>query len=188
MKGLILLACAACSLSPGLALAEMRYSFVEGNIVDVELDGPGNIDGDGLELSGAYSFDERFFALGRWQDQDLDFGLDGRLLELGAGLHHTLGERIDFVATLTYLDFEVDARTRSANDDGLAVGAGIRARVAQQVEVDAGLKLIDSDNAGTDSAITLGGRYYVRDNMAFTATADLGDNADTLKIGFRFEF
>lgn len=188
MKGLTLLASAACLLAPGLALAEMNYSFVEGSIVDVELDGPGNIDGDGLEIAGSYAFDKRFFVLGRWQDQDFDFGIDGRLIELGAGLHHSLGETIDFVATLTYLDLEVDAGNASADNDGIAISGGIRARLAEQFEVDAGLKLVDSDNSGTDSALMLGGRYYFRDNMAVTAGADFGDDADSLKIGFRLEF
>lgn len=188
MKGLTLLASAACLLAPGLALADMRYNFVEGSIVDVELDGPGNVDGDGLEIAGSYALDERFFVLGRWQDQDFDRGVDGRLIELGAGLHHALSDTIDFVATLTYLDLELDAGNASADDDGIAIAGGIRARLAEQFEVDAALKLIDSDNSGTDSTLMLGGRYYFRDTMAVTAGMDFGDDADTLKIGFRLEF
>lgn len=187
MKGLTLIA-SACLLAPAAAFAEMNYSFVEGSIVDFELDGPGNVDGDGLEIAGAFELDDRFFVLGRYQDLDLDFGIDGRYYELGAGLHHSLSETVDFVATLTYFDSELDNGVNSADDDGLGIGGGIRAELSPDWQVDAGIKLVDTDASGTDSVLAFGGRYYLRENMAISAAADFGDDADSLKIGFRYEF
>jgi hypothetical protein len=187
MKGLTLIA-SACLLAPGAAFAQMSYTFVEGSLVDIELDGPGNVDGDGIEIAGAYEIDDRFFVLGRWQDQDLDLGIDGRLIELGAGLHYALNETVDFVATLTYFDAELDAGNLSADDDGLGISGGVRAQLAPEWEVEAGLKLVDTNDSGTDSAFSFGGRYYLKENMAVAAAADFGDDADTIKTGFRLEF
>lgn len=187
MKGLTLLA-SACLLAPAAAFAEMNYSFVEGSIVDLELDGPGDIDGDGIEIAGAFELDDRFFVLARYQDLDFDLGIDGRYYEFGAGLHHALSDTVDFVATLTYFDSELDGGGASADDDGLGIGGGIRAELSPDWQVEAGIKLVDTDASGTDSVLVLGGRYYLKPNMAISAGADFGDDADSLKIGFRYEF
>jgi opacity protein-like surface antigen len=189
MKRMIFLSSALCMLAPSALLADMRYNTFDASFVDVEIDGgPANVDGDGIELGGSYELNDKFFLFGRWQDQDLDFGIDGRLLEIGAGLHHPLSATMDFVGTLSYLDTELNAGNLSADDSGLTVGGGIRARVADAVEIDASLKLIDFDDSGSDTGVTLGGRYYFSEKMAVGVGIDLSDNADTLRIGFRGEF
>lgn len=189
MKRMIYLGSVLCSLAPSAVLADLRYNAFDANFVDIEIDsGRTNVDGDGIELGGSYELNDKFFLLGRWQDQDLDFGIDGRVLEIGAGLHHPLSETMDFVGTLSYLDTELDAGNLSADDSGLAIGGGIRARVAEAVEIDASLKLIDFDDSGSDTGVTLGGRYYFSDTMAVGVGLDFSDDADTLRIGFRAEF
>ena len=74
------------ALLPSASFAEMNYSKVELQFIDVELDGPfANVDGDGFAISGAYELDDKLFLLGEWQDQNFDFGIDGTQYELGAG-------------------------------------------------------------------------------------------------------
>jgi long-subunit fatty acid transport protein len=128
------------------------------------------------------------FLLGEWQDQSLDFGIDGRMIELGAGLTHAFTPDLDFVGTLSYIDAEVEAGGFSADDDGLALGGGIRSRVGTSFEVDAGLKFVDFDESGSDTGFSFGGRYYFTEKMAVSLGADFNDNADTLHLGFRAEF
>ena len=189
MKRLILLGSILCSLAPTTLLAQMSYNAFDVSFVDIELDGNRvNVDGDGFEIGGSFELNDKFFLFGTWQEQNLDFDVDGRELELGAGLHHPLGETVDFVATLSYIDAEVDAGAYSASDDGLALGGGIRARLAESFEVDASLKLVDFDDSGSDTGFSFGGRWYFDDNMAITGGADFFDNADVLHIGFRAEF
>jgi len=170
----------------------MSYNAFDASyVLDVEIDSDRanvNVDGDGFEIGGSFELNDKFFLLGKWQEQNLDFGVDGRALELGAGLHHPLNETLDFVATLSYIDAEVEVGNFSADDDGLGVGAGIRARVAESFEIDAGLKLIDFDDSGSETGFSFGGRWYFADTMAITARADYADNVDTLSIGFRAEF
>jgi hypothetical protein len=189
MKRIALIGSILCSLAPSAAFAQMRYSAFDASYIDVELDGGiTNVDGDGFEIGGSYELNDKIFLLGKWQDQSLDFGIDGRAIELGAGLHHPLGETVDFVATLTYIDLEVELGNITADDDGLAIGGGIRARVAESFEVDAGLKLVDLDSSGSDTGFNFGGRWYFNETMAIGAAAEFNDNADTLRIGFRAEF
>jgi hypothetical protein len=188
MKRTALFGAVLAAFGPGLAFADMNYTKFEISMLDVELDSPGNVDGDGFALGGSYELNEKIFLLGEWQDQSLDFGIDGRSLEVGAGYTHGFSDKLDFVGTLSYVDAELKSVNFTADDDGLALGGGIRTRIAQSVELDAGLKYVDFDEAGNDTGFSVGGRYYFNDSMALGGTADFNDNADTLRVSFRWEF
>jgi hypothetical protein len=199
MRRIALFGSLLCSLAPTALLAQtsvdggsqMSYSaFDVSYLVDVEIDGGGggNADGDGFEFGGSYSLNDKFYLLGSWQEQSLDFGIDGRQLELGGGFHTPLGNTVDFVATLSYIDAEIEVGNFSADDDGLALGGGVRARLSDSFELGANLKLIDFDESGSDTGYTVGGRWFFVDNMAITASADFFDDVDVLRVGFRAEF
>jgi len=188
MKSVSLLgALLAFALAPYAAFAEMSYSGFELSFVDVDLDNV-NVNGDGFEIGGSYELNDKFFLLGEWQDQNLDFGIDGRAIELGAGLHHPLAANLDFVGTLSYIDTQLDVGNVSADDDGLALGGGIRTTFGKTFQLDAMLRYVDYDNAGSDTGIRVNGRWYFTDRMAVLFGTDLNDNADTLRVGFRAEF
>lgn len=188
MKRSLLVGSLLAALAPGAAFAEFTYSNVEVNFIDVELDGPANVDGDGFEVSGSYDMSERLFLFGEWQDQSFDFGIDGKSLEFGAGLKHQISPDLDFVGTLSFVDTEVEFGGFSAEDDGLALGGGIRSRLGDSFELDAHLRWVDFDESGSDTGIGVTGRYYFTDSLAVTFGTDMFDNADTLRVGFRAEF
>lgn len=196
MKRIALFGSLLCLLAPTALLAQasvdsgsqMSYSAFDASyLVDVEIDGT-NIDGDGFEFGGSYSLNDKFYLLGSWQEQSFDQGIDGRQLELGGGFHTPLGNTVDFVATLSYLDAEIESNFGSADDDGLALGGGVRARLSDSFELGANLKLIDFDQSGSDTGYTVGGRWFFADSMAITASADFFDDVDVLRVGFRAEF
>jgi hypothetical protein len=188
MKRTALCGAILAALTPNLVLAEMNYTNFEVSFIDVELGQNSNVDGDGFELAGSYELNDRIFLFGEWQDQSLDFGIDGRSLEIGGGMAHSFSDKLDFVGSLSYVDAEVKVGSLTADDDGLALGGGIRSRVAESVELDASLKFVDFDQAGSDTGMSIGGRYYFNPSMALGASADFNDNADTLRVGFRWEF
>ena len=90
-----------------------------------------------VRVGGSYELNDQIHVFGSWQDQSLDFGIDGRSLELGAGYPHGFSDKLDFVGTLSYVDAEVKLGNQTADDDGLALGGGIRSRVGESVELDA---------------------------------------------------
>ena len=188
MKRTVLFGALMAAFVPGVVLADMNYTKFDVSLIDVELDGPFEVDGDGFALGGSFELNDRLHLFGEWQDQSLDFGIDGRSLEVGAGITHGFSDTLDFVGTLSYLDAEVKAGNVTADDDGLALGGGIRSRVGNSFEVDAMLKYVDFDESGSDTGFLVGGRYYFNDSMALGASADFNDNADTLRVGFRWEF
>jgi len=167
---------------PGLALADMNYTSLEVDYLDLDADG--GVNGDGFQIGGSWELNDQFHLFGSWQDQSYDGGFDGETLEIGGGWNHGFSDTLDFVATLSLLDAEIE----DFSDDGLALGGGIRSRLGESFELDAGLKYVDFDESGSDTGISVGGRYYFNDSMALGASLDSYDDADTLRLGFRWEF
>jgi len=167
---------------PGLALADMNYTNFEIDYLDLDADS--GVNGDGFQIGGSWELNDQFHLFGSWQDQSFDGGFDGETLEVGAGWNHGFSDTLDFVGTLSLVDSEIE----SFSDDGLALGGGIRSRLGESFELDAGLKYVDFDESGSDTGISVGGRYYFNDSMALGASLDSYDDADTLRLGFRWEF
>lgn len=174
---------------PGAVLADMNYTNFEIGYVDADLDSSfANIDGDGFGLSGSYEIQDNLFVFGQLDELSYDADIDATTYEIGLGLAHAFNEDLDFVGSISYVDAEFDVGPVKVGDDGFALGAGIRSRVAASVEVDAGLRFVDLDQSGSDTGLRLSGRYYFTPSMAASLGADLNDGADTMRLGFRAEF
>jgi hypothetical protein len=182
MKRIALFAAIAAFCAPSALLADMNYTNLEVDYLD--LDGDAGVNGDGFEIAGSWELNDSFHLFGSWQDQSYDGGFDGETLEVGGGWNHSFSDTLDFVGTLSLMDAEIE----DFSDDGLALGGGIRSRLGESFELDAGLKYVDFDESGSDTGLSVGGRYYFNDSMALGASLDSFDNADTLRLGFRWEF
>jgi opacity protein-like surface antigen len=178
---------AALLILPALSQAEFNYTTAEANyLLDVEFDG--DLDGDGLGIGGSYEIAESFFIFGSYEDFDLDFDINGDWLELGGGYFHELNEDLDFVATVSYVDVELSSNFGSADDDALGLGGGIRAKLADSLEVDAMLEYYDFDEGDSDTSLELRGRYYFSPEFAVQLKMNLGADIETIAIGVRGEF
>jgi hypothetical protein len=163
------------------------YTFVEGGIVNTEVEvGPIDVDGDGFGVNGSFRITDNVHFLAGYSDQDYDFGIDGNTLSAGVGLNMGINEDLDFVANLSYIDAEIDTPFGSAGEDGYGVGAGIRARAGEKVEIDAGLNYVDLDES--DTVLSVGGRYYFNDSFALTGGLSDADAGLSWSIGLRAEF
>ena len=188
---------AAALFVPSIGSAEFVYTGVEVGFVDVEVDtGAGSLDGDGYRFAGSLELNENWFMHGEYEDRDFDsilgIGLGGSRMELGAGYAHSFSDTLDFVGTASWVNEEIDVAVPGlgavgVDSDGIALGGGIRARVANSFEVGAMLQWVDLDG-GSDTGIELMGRYYFTPKLAFTLETDMYDDYDTLTFGFRAEF
>lgn len=182
---------ASTLLIPSIGLAEFVYTGVEVGYVDVEINaGPVDLNGDGYRFAGSLELNDRFFLLGEFEDQSFDFGIDGSAYELGGGYHHSFSSTLDFVGTVSYReqDMNVAGLGFGFDNDGLALGGGVRARLTDSFEVGASLQWVDWDQGGSDTGVELLGRYFFTDRFAFTLETGLDDDIDTLSFGFRAEF
>jgi hypothetical protein len=55
-------------------------------------------------------------------------------------------------------------------------------------QLDASLQYVDYDEAGSDTGLMVGGRYYFNDTMALSFGIVDADETDTFHMGFRWEF
>lgn len=163
------------------------YTYVEAGIVNTKIDvGPFDVDGDGLGVNGSFALTDNVHLIAGYSDQHYDFSLDGSVLTLGGGFNTPINTDLDFVAQLSYYDVEVGSGFGSADDTGLGIGAGIRARPGADLELDAGLTYVDLDES--DTVLNVGVRYYFSKTFAIAGGLSDNDSGLSWSIGVRAEF
>lgn len=173
---------------PVAALADgFDYTFVEASIVNTEIDvGPFDIDGDGIGVIGSFALTDEIHLIGGYSDEDYGAGFDRSVLNVGGGFNTGLNANLDFVAQLSYYEVEVSSGFGSADDSGLGLGAGIRGRPGENVELNAGLTYLDLDDS--DTVLSAGVRYYFSETFAITGGLADDDSGMSWSIGVRAEF
>ena len=172
------------------ALAEgLNYNYVEAAYVDTEIDDSAfDVDGDGIALGGSVELGESIFLIAGYSAQEFDFGIDLDQWSVGVGGHIPISEKIDLVGSVSYVDAEVDTRFGNFDDSGYGLSVGVRARVADNVEVEGGVNYVDLDDVGDDTTFGVGARYYFTPEFALGAGVALGSDATGWSIGVRYEF
>lgn len=166
---------------------EFDYTFVEAGYVDSEIDaGPVDLDGDGFGVRGSLAINDTFHAFADYATQDLDFGLDASSFGVGAGRHWDIQDRLDFVGELSWINAEVDTPFGNADEDGFGVGAGLRFRSLNSVELQGMINYADLNDS--DTSLSLAGRYYLSDTFAVGGGLAIDDNDTAWNIGVRAEF
>jgi hypothetical protein len=193
-KGMILGTLAALGLAgPALADDGFSYSYVELGWVNTDLDG---LEGDGFGLRGSMEFTPAFHAFAQLSDQDFDLGAGieagGESLEVGVGYAWSMKPTVDIVGKFAYLTQEIDVSVAgfggSVDDDGFGIGGYVRGRPLEQLELTGGLDFVDMDLGGSDTYLSVGGRFFF--TKMFAAGLDVRLNSDdtTYILGGRFNF
>ena len=180
MVGTLLLAAA-----PIAAQAEdMSYSFIDLGYAETNLDGGPT--GDGFGARGSIGFAENFFGFADYLTQD--FGLqDIDIYSIGLGGHMDLSDSVDLVGRVGYLSANASNDGASA-EDGFMASAGVRARPAQQFELEGNVIYRDLGGGADDTAVAVGARYFFTDMFAVGAEYEMSDDADTWFAGVRLSF
>src|SRR5262245_40011437 len=71
------------------------YAEIAYDETDFDLGGGGDIDGDGLTLSGSYALNDDWHIYGSYGMADLDAGIDVDTLSIGAGYRYPLNDEVD---------------------------------------------------------------------------------------------
>ncbi len=181
-------AIALLSLFPLAGLADgFDYTFVEGGFVSSEIKvGGSDVDGDGVELAGSYTFNEQIHFIAGYVDQSYDFDIDTTTISLGVGISQVLDADWDFIGQLSYVSFDMDTAGISTDDGGLGLMGGVRGRVRPNLEVDAGLRYVDV--VGSDTSLFVRGRYFIGDTFSVGGGLTLDDGDTTLNLTVRSLF
>lgn len=189
---------AAAVLLPALALAQERtrpsepefsYTYVELSYDEIDFDvpGAGDIDGDGLTLSGSYELTDEWHVFASYGSSDLDFDIDLDDLRIGAGYVFPLNDEVDIYGRVLYIDQDVDVPGfGDAGDDGLGLQGRIRARMTPELELEGGIQYIDvGDN---DTSLQIAARYHFTEDFSAGIGLTFGGDADGIGINARFQF
>lgn len=184
---------ALAALAAALPLAShadvMDYSYAELGYLDTELDGDGfDVDGDGFALRGSLAVHPNFFVFAGYEDLSFDFGVDVSSLEVGAGGHWPITDRVDIVGRLGIVKAELEAGPFDTDDDGLLFGARVRGVVAPKFELEGGFDYRDLDEAGDDTTIVFEGRYFFVEQVSGGLSVSIGDDVTSLGLNVRLTF
>lgn len=169
--------------------SNFSYTWVEGSYSSVSIDeSGGDIDGDVWGISGAWQFHDYVFVYGGYEYGDFDFDIETDTYQIGAGLAFPMGDSVDLVAGAAYVDTSTDVPFfGDVDDDGYSVIAGIRAGLAEAFQIEAGANYVDLSDGGSDTAFSIGGRYYFTESFAVGAGFSTSDDADAWTVSLRWE-
>ena len=168
---------------------QFEYTYVEIGYDETEFEvgGGGDIDGDGLTVSGSFELTNEWHFFASYGQADLDLGRDLDTLTVGAGYVYPLKSNIDLYGRVLYIDREVDGLgPLGADDDGLGLQFRIRGRVSEELELEGGIQYVDV--ADSDTSFQAGARYYFSESFSAGIGLTFGGDADGLGINARFEF
>ena len=165
------------------AADELSYSYLDPAYITTDI--------DGFALRGSLEVTDQFFGWAGYTTQSTEvFGedLDYTTMSIGGGYAWPLSPTADIYGRLGYVKAEVDYAGFDADDDGFLLGAGLRARVAQEFELEGGLNYMDFSDSGDDTSVYAAGRWYFTPSFAAGLEAELGNDATTYGIGVRWNF
>jgi hypothetical protein len=166
---------------------DLSYSFVSLDYVETEIDGIGP-NADGFAARGSVGFAERFFAFAEYADQSV-VNLDIQQIAVGFGGHYGLTDNLDLVGRAGWVRLEFSSGGLNADDDGYLVSAGLRTRIAEQVELEGSVIQTDFGGGGSgDTAFDVAGRYHFNTNFSLSAEYRHSDDASVILAGVRFNF
>lgn len=175
---------AGAMLPLGAVAQDLDYTYVEAAYVDDA--GPLDIDGDGLSLHGSVLITDKVFLLGEYWSYD-NRNFDTTSYSIGAGMRWGLKPELDLIADLGWVHAEIDRPVLpDIDDDGFQVGVGLRSRVHDAIEVDAGIRYVDVFDS--DTFLTVNGRYYLTPNVAAGLGLRFNDGDTGWNVSLRAEF
>jgi Outer membrane protein beta-barrel domain len=181
--GGVLIANAAAAAEQG-----PNYTFMEAGYAHVELD-DFDADGEALALEGSVALGSMFNLVGSYQDGTIegpfDIDVDVSTVELGGGMHFPINPKIDFVTQLTWVSTEVDVDGfGGVDDDGYGLGAGLRAMLTPNFELDGSVKYVEINNSD-DTSFGAKAIYHFTDMFAMTGSIVAGEDTTTYGVGVR---
>lgn len=178
---------AMLALGAQTAAAEgFSYSFIEGSYAFADVEG---VDGDGFGIKGSTELAPSIHVFSGLQNLGLDNGADIDTLNIGVGLNWSLSDNADVVGGLSYERMDV-----GPSESGFGVSGGLRGRVGDYLELNAGVKYSDIGDFGDTFTYTAGARWYFTPNFAVGADfnkIDLGDfdaDGEAWVISLRYDF
>lgn len=196
-----LLACAPLTAFAADA-DEIKYTYLEGGYThfNANRNDMDDFDGDGGYLRGAVDLSRGVYLLGSYQrvkddDEDfatVDFSHELAMAEIGAGYHMPMGEGLDFIGELSYVNVrqEIDIQgfgSDSFDDDGGRLSLGVRGG-NHRVEGWFKAGYLDVGDLGSGWVGTLGGQVKFNPMWSIVGEVEAVDWITRYNVGVRISF
>ena len=188
LRSVLFAALIAFSASASAEGFDYNYLSLSYEQIDID-DGTFNADGDGFGISGSFEISDSFFLFAGYSMGELESVLDVDQLSAGVGWHTPVGDRLDFVAGLSYERIELSASgLGSADEDGYGAEIGLRYQATDAVELNGGINYVDYGNDGDDTGFGVGALIGVTDNIDVGLHGNWADDTSVYGISGRFYF
>lgn len=160
--------------------------FPEANIDENYIDE----DGDGLQLRGSLPVFHNFFVYTEFQSLDFDRDIDTTRLMIGGGGHWPINRKLDIVAKLGVVHYEVDAGRFDDDDTGIFLSGRVRALVMPKLEIEGGVEHQRVEVFGFENDTYLVGeaRYNFTPEWSAGVIVNVGGDVDLIGVHGRFSF
>ena len=165
----------AAAATPSYKYAEVAYST---GSLDIDVSGLGSvdIDEDGFELEGSFSFlEDQFWVTAFYSDLSGDeqgVDLDIESLGLGLGWIFKVTDTTSVDASLIYREDELSALGDSADVDGIGIAVGARSNVTDMFEVFGRVGYLEGDYEG-GFTLDFGGVVNINERFAVSISYEL---------------
>ena len=171
------------------AYADFSYKFAQ--ITHTTIDDDDFGDATTIDLDVSFETSENIFlsfGYGAGDFDDIDLDLD--VLQFGVGYHAPISESADFVSRVEYVEGETDGLLDS-DLDGYGISVGVRAQLAEKVEVLVGVIYsdIDVESGGvsaSDSDTDLAANIALNLTDSLQAVIDIDGDDQSLGLGLYF--
>lgn len=178
LAGLLASSLASAQYSQQPQLGGVNYNYLELRFVDVDTNG-----GDGLHFGGSIDVGDNWLILGSIKSLDFNNNVDVSIYEIGGGYVWHYNNDFDFLATVQYVNVDVDGGDA---DDGIRISGGTRGLIAPQFEVRG---FVHHTTAGdSDTFLEIAGDYRFNRKFAAGLSIEFGGDNDVFTIGGRFFF
>jgi hypothetical protein len=179
--------CAGPALADGFSYNNLELDFISTEIEEIE---PGvDLEGDGIGFSGEVEFGQTIHGFASVSDVDYDDDVNIDTLSIGLGFNQPVAPALDVVSGVSYERLKVSvAGLGSEREEGIGLGAGLRGRVGDKLELMAGVKYNYFNEDLDDTTIQLGGRYYFSRKLAVGLDYSENDDGDTWILALRYDF
>jgi len=159
----------------------LRYDYVSASLAVPELDELG------IEIGGSTAVTDNLIVFGEYRDFEPGNHVELESLQIGVGHIWNVRPSIDFIATLSYADNEIDPRGPSSIDEeGLIIGGHVRGWATGKIELAGSVMLDNSTGSSTDTILELGLQYFQDANWSYGGRLRADEDETTLFLGVRF--
>ena len=175
----------------------ISYTYVDAGYVYLDVDDVDgfDVDGNGWGVTGSAAIHPNVYLFAGYSDVGVDFDIDVTTWDAGVGLNFTVADKTSLFATVAYADGKAESGSISVDDNGYALGAGIRymlitdgirESVLGGIEFQGGIDYVDLNDFGDDTSLSAGVLFHVNSFVAIGLTGAWGSDTSGYGAGFRF--